>query len=84
MRRKNRVRDAVGVVVDINVGVVDNNVGVGVVGVVVVVVVEESGNGGVEVEVVALQEEEGFFLGRGSDLAEGVDEGGIVGIGIGV
>lgn len=41
--------------------------------VVVDVVVQESRNGGVEIPIVGFQEETGFLLGRGGDLAEGID-----------
>lgn len=45
---------------------------------VVVGVFEEGRNGGVEVEIVALQEEKGYLSGRGGDLAEGVYQGFVV------
>lgn len=45
------------------------------------VVVQECRNGGIEVPVVAFEEEEGFLFGGGGDLAEGVDYGVVLGIG---
>lgn len=54
-------------------GVAVVDVDVDVVVVVVVVAVKEGGNGGVEVPIVGLQEEIGFFSGGGGDLAEGTD-----------
>lgn len=42
------------------------------------VVVEERRDGGVEVPIVALEEEDGLLAGGGGDLAEGADGGGVV------
>lgn len=39
-----------------------------------IVAVKESRHGGAEIPLVTLEEEEGFFLGGGGDLAERIDK----------